>query len=383
MIERGQYQWQVFLRHLASALLLAILISPMFSVHAQEGAARSRAKPAAEPSTAVAEGESDEVYRYNNWTVGIIGGLKDGTALRFITDLQSALDDGDNMRIVPIVSRGMMLNILDLLYLRGVDIVVTPSDSFEELKKQGKTRNIDRRVHYITPLYVATTHILVRPEIKTPKDLEGKKISFQGKGASTVTTGNIIFNRLGIKVDATNDDSATSIEKMKRGELMGVVLHRTKGDPSITAIDPKLGFRLLSIPYDNFTDYYVPVTFDHSTYPNLIPENEKVEAIGAPAILAVYNWPAGSERHRKVARFIKYFFERFDTLTKPPYRPEWKEINIGAKVPGWTRYFVAEEMLAKIKSANTTTGTSATLGPKSEAEFQEFLEWKKKQRTAQ
>jgi TRAP-type uncharacterized transport system substrate-binding protein len=385
MVKNCQYKWQELLCRLACLLLLVFAFSPICSVDAQVNTSQRKATKAKQPAdaltTAISEGEADEVFRFNNWTVGIMGGLKEGTALKFVTDLHSALDDGDNLRIVPIVSRGLKHNILDLLYLKGVDIVVTPSDSFEDLKKEGKTKNIDRRVHYITSLYVVTTHIIVRPEIKTAKDLEGKKISFQGKGTSTVTTGNIIFDRLGVKVEATNDDYGTSMDKMKRGELFGILVHRTKGDSGIAGLDPKTGFHLLSIPFDAFTDYYLPVTLDNSTYPNVIPPDEKVEAIGSPAILAVYNWAPGTDRHRKVARFIQYFFERFETLKKPPYQTEWKDINLGAKVPGWTRYFVAEEMLNKLKNANATAGTnatSATFTPPSEADFKEFLEWKKR-----
>jgi molybdopterin converting factor small subunit len=42
--------------------------------------------------------------RKNNWTVGVVGGLIDGTYMRFADELGKALDDGDNLRILPIVS---------------------------------------------------------------------------------------------------------------------------------------------------------------------------------------------------------------------------------------------------------------------------------------
>src|SRR5262245_65105614 len=44
--------------------------------------------------------------RKNNWTVGIAGGLIDGTYMRFADELGKVLDDGDNLRILPIVSYG-------------------------------------------------------------------------------------------------------------------------------------------------------------------------------------------------------------------------------------------------------------------------------------
>lgn len=370
MLKIGLGKWNVCTCQTMCGLLLSCILLPAFSANAQVSPVKTR--NAESNSTANSEGEADEVLRHNNWTVGLMGGLKDGAALRFSTDIMSAVDDGNNMRVLPIVGRGMKQNILDLLYLKGVDITVTPADAFAELKKEGGTRNIDKRVHYISQLYVAAVHLIVRPEIKTLKDLEGKKVSFQGKGTSTVATGNTVFGRLGVQVEVTHDDVGTSMEKMKLGELAGVFRSLSKGDPTVAAIDPKLGFHLLPIEYDKFTDYYVPITFEHNNYPNLIPTQERVETIGSPALLAVYNWAPGTDRHRRVARFIEYYFNRFETLRKPPYQPEWKEINLGAKVPGWTRYFVAEEMLNKIKSS-----TTVSLGAEKESEFKEFLEWKK------
>ena len=122
-----------------------------------------------------------------------------------------------------------------------------------------------------------------------------------------------------------------------------------KAHPSLTSIDPKLGFHLIPIPYDKFTDYYVPMTFENSDYPNLVKPDEKVESIGVPAVLAVYNWPKNSDRFRKVERFIQYYFNRFDKFKAPPFQKEWKEINLSASVPGWTRYWLAEQLLQQME----------------------------------
>jgi hypothetical protein len=113
---------------------------------------------------------------------------------------------------------------------------------------------------------------------------------------------------------------------------------------------------------------------------------EKVETLGLPAVLAVYNWPAGSERHRRVERFIQYYFSGFEKLKQPPYQPDWKTVNLAAKVSGWTRYGTAEEALAKLARNElspqlNTSGldTSAELSdPKERRLFNEFLEWKKR-----
>ena len=113
-----------------------------------------------------------------------------------------------------------------------------------------------------------------------------------------------------------------------------------------------------------------------------------------PTVLAVFNWPKRSERYRKVARFIEAFFTKFEQLHNPPYQPKWKEINLAGKVPGWTRYPVAEEALARLapseekQSAELRSQFEAFLDAKADGRsltrqereglFNEFLKWQKR-----
>jgi hypothetical protein len=71
----------------------------------------------------IQEGGSDADLRArkNAWTVGIVGGLLSGTYMRFVDEMAAALNDGDNLRILPVVSYGAASNLDDLLYLRGID----------------------------------------------------------------------------------------------------------------------------------------------------------------------------------------------------------------------------------------------------------------------
>ena len=80
---------------------------------------RDTAARRAAPPTAIAEGEAESIERVNKWTVGIVGGMIEGAPIRFATDIQIALDDGDDLRVLPIVSRGVKQNVLDLLYSEG------------------------------------------------------------------------------------------------------------------------------------------------------------------------------------------------------------------------------------------------------------------------
>src|SRR3954463_14506517 len=98
--------------------------------------------------------------RKNAWTVGITGGLIDGTYMRFADEMAKVLDDGDNLRVLPMVSYGAASNLEDLMYLRGVDLAITQSDVFEYFRTERKVANLQSRVHYVVRLPVAELHIL-------------------------------------------------------------------------------------------------------------------------------------------------------------------------------------------------------------------------------
>jgi TRAP-type uncharacterized transport system substrate-binding protein len=342
----------------------------------------------AAPPTAATEGEQDNASRVNNWTVGVAGGLLEGTFIRFAAELGKALDDGDNLRILPLVSYGAAENVSDLLYLKGIDIAITDADVFEEFKKDQRYRNIDRRINYISEMYVAEFHVYARPEIKSLKDLEGKKVGFNTKGSAANITGKIVFERLGIRVEPQFINHTIALEKMKAGEFAAIVHAVGKPNDLFKKESAENGFHFLNVDYtDQFSDYYLPSTLGPEDYPNLLKQGEVVKTIGVPVVLAVYNWPKGSDRFRRVERFIQYYFSRFETLRKPPYHPKWKEINLAAKIPGWTRYWVAEEMLAKgagsammnLPAGAVETSSSVAVAPEDQQLFREFMAWKKKQ----
>jgi TRAP-type uncharacterized transport system substrate-binding protein len=274
-----------------------------------------------------------------------------------------------------------------------MDIAITHADVFEHFRNVEKIPNIEKRVHYISEMYISELHVLVRPEINSFKDLEGKKVSFHTPGAGPSVTGPILFQRLGIKVEPVYVNNAIAYEKMKTGEIAALIHTVGKPNDLFTKSKNDSGFKFLPVPYDKFEDYYVPSVFTAEDYPGYVPPGEKVETIGVQAVLAVYNWPRESDRFRRVSRFIDFYFDRFKNFHVPPYHPKWKSINLAAKVPGWTRYWVAEEKLKQMAAAQARdvavdnqlgrqqAARAAPAGGAAEQErlFQQFLEWSKSQ----
>jgi TRAP-type uncharacterized transport system substrate-binding protein len=335
----------------------------------------------------IQEGGTDAAIRArkNAWTVGIVGGLLSGSYMRFADEMASALNDGDNLRILPIVSYGAASNLDDLLYLQGVDAAITQSDVFEYFRTQRKTPNLEQRVDYITRLPIAELHILARNEVQSLEDLRGKKVNFGPAGTGASLTGTIVFQRLGINVQQVLIDQPTALQKLQSGEVDAVARVVMKPIDFFTKIPPNSGLHLVNIPYSKmFEDFYTLGEFTKQDYPNLLQGKDSIDTIAVPAVLAVYNWPKNSDRYRKVERFVQYLFNNWDKFQHPPFHPKWRDINLAATVPGWTRFSVAEDMLRQFNGQQQQANFQAFLNtrqamPNSAAErealYRDFLQW--------
>jgi hypothetical protein len=76
-----------------------------------------------------------------------------------------------------------------------------------------------------------------------------------------------------------------------------------------------------------------------------VKPGERVATLAVPTVLATYNWPVNSDRYRRVVRFTDYLFGRIDRLQVLGFDPNWKTINLGATVPGLSRFSAAQEWL--------------------------------------
>lgn len=377
---------------IGAAVLAALCVGWASSVSAQsdmplkkpQAQATPQKKPLAAEVAPGGVGNNQIRERMNAWTVGLAAGLPEGAPLRFAAELARVLDDGDEMRVIPLVTRGTADNIKDLLYLRGVDAAIVYGDTLAEFNNQPE---VLRKVNYIASLFPAELHILARPEIKSIEDLNGKTVNFNTKGTPAAYTGPIIFDKLGIKATKMFIPHPVAMKQMTElGDVAAVVFVSSKPLDLLAGKKWPAGFHFLSVPYSiKLGQYYLPSFLQSSDYPDLIAKGEQVPTIAVPAVLAAFDWQKGNDRYRRMERFVQYFFVRLALLqTQPGYHPKWKDVNLAGKVPGWNRFPPVDAELMKVASPDTLNrfrAEAAKAMPDNPAEqerlFQEFLKWSK------
>src|SRR3984893_1926932 len=326
-----------FLTRLAAALMMTLAL-------AGPGIAQSHRTHNDSPPASGISGEAQIRERLNALTIGLAGGLLEGAPIHFATEIARVVNDGGVMQVLPIVTRGPTENVNDLLYLRGIDTAIINSDSLDEYKSQ--VPQVQQRMTYLLNLFPSELHIFVRPEIRSLADLAGKKVNFNTQGTAAAYSGPLIFSRLGIEVDKMFIPHPVALEQMKRGEIAGVVFVTSKPVDAFLKGRWEAGYKLLPVEYGSkFEDYYLPSYFDFTDYPNLVAKGEKIPTIAVPTILTAYNWRAGSDRYRRVARFVDDLFSRVDKLQSPGFDAKWKDVNLSAKVPGLERFRAAQEWI--------------------------------------
>jgi TRAP-type uncharacterized transport system substrate-binding protein len=324
------------MRNFASCIVVSIAAIALCGSSAAQSR-RTQAAPAAPSEAQIRE-------RINASTVGLAGGLLEGAPIRFATEMARVVNDGGQVHVLPIVTRGPTENVNDLLYLKGVDLAIINSDSLEEYKSQ--VPQIQQRIAYVLNLFPSELHIFARPEIRSLSDLAGKKVNFNTLGTAAAYSGPLIFSRLGVAVEKMFIPHPVALEQMRRGEIAAVVFVTTKPVDAFVKGKWDEGFKFLPVEHGaKFEDYYLASQLDSNDYPNLIPKGERVATIAVPTILASFNWQSGSARYQRVARFVDELFGRIDKLQSPGFDPKWKNVDVKTRAPGLARFQAAQEWL--------------------------------------
>lgn len=273
----------------------------------------------------------------NSGVVGLISGGVTGTYVRIAADLADALDDGYGLRVLPIIGKGSVRNIEDLLLLRGIDVAIVQSDVLDFYKRAELVPGIESKIRYISSLYNEEVHVLAKATVQSIDDLAGKRVNFGTEGSGTFMTAGILFEDLGLDVEVRSDPEPVALEKLRAGDIDALVFVGGKPLKLIEGVGRHEQLHLLAIPPGRIKAAYVPAELTAEAYPNLIDPGDALPTVAVSAVLAAYNWAPDHPRRRKLDRFVDQFSANFDRLLEPPFHPKWQEVDLKAEVPGWQR----------------------------------------------
>src|SRR6266550_4030367 len=197
------------------------------------------------PRPSVAGNGPDETWsipdrnRINEGTVTVITAPAGGATSVFGSDMARVLDDDATVRVLPVLGKGPVRNVVDVLYLKSIDMGIVTTDVPEFYKLQYKIPDITSKLRYIAKLYHNELHVIARTSIKSIFDLEGKKIV------------------------------APTDVGYYAGKVFQLARNLIKNEDR--------ALHLVPIPFDRrLWDFYLPTTLSGEDYPNLLSPGETI-----------------------------------------------------------------------------------------------------------
>jgi TRAP-type uncharacterized transport system substrate-binding protein len=309
------------------------------------------------------------IERANSGTISVIASSLETPYLNYAEDLADVLDDGDNLRILPIIGKGPVQTLTDLIYLKGIDAGIVPSDVLAYVRAN-KLYEEDK-ISYLAKFGSAQVHLVARREFTELGQLSGKRINIGRATDDRFVTASVILNDAAVSFTADDSDPATALAMLKSGKLDAVFLVEQHPSPYLANIQAADGLALVPVPLTgNLKSIYTPALLTSSEYPELLGASGAIESVSVSWVLAVFNWRKGTERYDKLVKLAQALYSQIDLLRMPNRHAPWGEVNLAAGVPGWQRYIAAEEWLAgKLPKPETADEEPVA----SQADFKAFL----------
>ncbi len=274
----------------------------------------------------------------NKGVIGVLGDGARGADFELIAELAIVLDDGYERRILPMAGSGSVRAIEDLLLLRGVDVALVQADVLDFYKEADLFPDIVDRVGYLLRLYDKEFHLLASRDVGSIQDLEGKRVNFGPPSSGSYLTASLVFDALGIAVEALDDDYQIGLDKLRQGEIAAWVRVDAKPALQLEKVAADDGLHLLSIPAAAITSSYVPATLTPEDYPGLIDGGGAIETLAVPTVMAAYRWSRRHERRAVLDDFLGELTRGLDRLSRPPFDAKWREVDPAAGIEGWSRF---------------------------------------------
>ena len=291
------------------------------------------------------EARSEDIrgLKLNQSTIGLLA--SEPSLAENVLEIANTMDHTDGLRVLPMIGRGSLQSINDLLFLRGVDVALLSSDSLAFVKKNNLYQDEAGRIAYLAKLANVNVTILARKEIATIENLAGKRIGAGPANSDEFVAAELIFESLGTSYERVPTTGKGSLKALLDGRIDAAVFTGLDSALLLGSIKGNSGLHILSLPLpEGLTEAYSPAILSHSDFPNLIAEGSAVETVAPALILAVFNWPDRSERYYKLMKFNKALLSTYLAS-----RNQEQGTNFSAAVPGWKQYLTAKELMGTIK----------------------------------
>ena len=215
-----------------------------------------------------------------------------------------------------------------------------------------------KRAPFVARLAPETLAVIAPRELKSISDLQGKTVSFGDLDSATSTSGRMLFSRLGVTANQTNEPLPEALDRLAAGKVDAVVVLGAEESPALSDFGGDGRFHIVAIPWSpTLEPVYAPAHVTAADRPNLVSATNPVETVGEPMALIALDAAPGSPRADALGRVARVFFDNYDGFLRDDHDPHWRDVNLAADASWptepWPRLAAAQNWLdAKKPSAD-------------------------------
>jgi uncharacterized protein len=282
-------------------------------------------------------------------SMGIVTGPTTGTYFitgRDISDI--AKKAGIGLEVKP--SEGSIDNIKRINSNENAALGIVQSDvlGFLSRSKNPESVRMAGNLRMIYPFYTEEVHVLARKNIKSFKDLTGKKVAIGEDGSGNMLTAVNLFSMMQVTPKDVRKVSPTmGVVAVLKGELDAAIFVggkpvrlfknledlRLPENQQYNAMLEKVHFLPLNEP--KMLEEYRPAEITPADYTFV---KESVPTIAVQAVMISFNFSENGNKARceQLGTLAKAIREALPKL-KETGHPKWREVNLDAKVAGWKK----------------------------------------------
>ena len=337
----------------------------------------------------IGAGKDRDPNQESDW-LGVIAGDEAGSEAELAAEMAELFANDSPFRVVPVPGDSGLKNISRLLHDPHIDAGFVSTDVLAGAKTQSAGNDLAERLQVVARFCPQEVHVLARADIKSLADLAGKKVNIGPAGGSSAVTATILFRAFNITIEPLALDGHAAIEQLKQGAIAAAVIVGAKPTPLISEISASDGLHLLPIEFGaGLEEAYLPTGFDRDDYPNLIEMETEIPSVATGLVLLAAASKDDDGHTERLAGFVGTLFSRFGELKKDGRHPKWREINLAASLPGWTRNPAAEAWLTEQRKGSARRDPQARIEAgvvpshpavgqdQREALFKQYIEWQR------
>ena len=188
-----------------------------------------------------------------------------------------------------------------------------------------------KRAPFVARLAPETLAVIAPRELKSISDLQGKTVSFGDLDSATSTSGRMLFSRLGVIANQTNEPLPEALDRLAAGKIDAVVVLGAEESPALSDFGGDGRFHIVAIPWSpTLEPVYAPAHVTAADRPNLVSATNPVETVGEPMALIALDAAPGSPRADALGRVARVFFDNYDGFLRDDHDPHWRDVNLAA-----------------------------------------------------